>query len=405
MARRKQPVIPDALLDQLLAGADAKTAFDKDGLLEELKKALAERALNAEMDHHLDAGEGDGNRRNGYGKKTVLTGTGKIPLEVPRDRLSTFDPQLIAKYQRRFPGFDEKIISMYARGMSTREIQGHLRELYGLDVSPDLISAVTDAVLEEVTEWQNRPLEALYPLIFFDAIRIKVRDEGTVRNKAVYIALGVRPDGTKEVLGLWIEQSEGAKFWLRVMNELKGRGVEDVLIAIVDGLKGFPEAITAVFPQAQVQTCVVHLIRHSLAFVSYKDRRAVATALKQIYKAKDADAGKTALEDFAEGPCGKKYPAIAQSWRRNWSEVIPFFAFPDDVRRIIYTTNSIESLNAKLRRAVRSRGHFPTDDSALKLLFLVLNRAAKEWKMPPREWAMAKAQLAILFEDRFTLAL
>lgn len=404
MARRKQPTISDTVLDQLLGGADAKTAFDKDGLLDELKKALAERALNAEMDHHLDAGESDGNRRNGYGKKTVLTGTGKLALEIPRDRLSTFDPQLIAKYQRRFPGFDDKIVSMYARGMSTREIQGHLRELYGIDVSPDLISAVTDAVLEEVTEWQNRPLEALYPLIFFDAIRIKVRDEGTVRNKAVYVALGVRPDGTKDILGLWIEQSEGAKFWLRVMNDLKIRGVEDVLIAIVDGLKGFPEAITAVFPQAQVQTCVVHLIRHSLAFVSYKDRKAVAAALKQIYKATNADAGKRALDDFSEGQWGTKYPAITQSWRRNWSEVIPFFAFPDDVRRIIYTTNAIESLNAKLRRAVRTRGHFPTDESALKLLFLVLNLAAKEWKMPPREWSMAKAQFAILFEDRFTLA-
>lgn len=404
MARRKPPVIADALLDQLLAGGDAKAAFDKDGLLDELRKALAERALNAEMDHHLGADGGSGNSRNGYGKKTVLTETGKMALDIPRDRLSTFDPQLIAKYQRRFPGFDEKIVSMYARGMSTREIQGQLRELYGLDVSADLVSAVTDSVLEEVTEWQNRPLEALCPLIFFDAIRIKVGDEGTVRNKAVYVALGVRADGTKEVLGLWIEQTEGAKFWLRVMNELKSRGVEDVLIAIVDGLKGFPEAITAVFPQAQVQTCVVHLIRHSLAFVSYKDRKAVAAALKQIYKAKDADAGKTALEDFADGPWGRKYPAIAQSWRRNWSQVIPFFAFQDEVRRIVYTTNSIESLNAKLRRAVRTRGHFPTDESALKLLFLVLNLAAKEWKMPPREWCMAKAQLAILFEDRFILA-
>jgi putative transposase len=252
MARRKQPTIPDQVLDQLLAGADAKTAFDKNGLLDELKKALAERALNAEMDHHLDAGEGNGNSRNGYGKKTVLTETGKIEIEVPRDRRSTFDPQLIAKYQRRFPGFDDKIISMYGRGMSVREIQGHLRDLYGIDVSPDLVSAVTDAVLDEIVEWQNRPLETLYALVFFDAIRIKVRDEGTVRNKAVYVALGVRPDGTKEILGLWIEQSEGAKFWLRVMNELKDRGVEDILIAIVDGLKGFPEAITAVFPQTQV---------------------------------------------------------------------------------------------------------------------------------------------------------
>ena len=333
MARRKQPHIPDQLLDQLLAGTDAKAAFAKDGLLDELKKALAERVLNAEIDHHLEAGEDDGrtNSRNGYGKKRVLTDTGRMDLEVPRDRLSTFDPQLIAKYQRRFPGFDEKIISMYARGMSTREIQSHLRDLYGIDVSPDLISAVTDAVLEEVTEWQNRPLEALYPLIFFDAIRIKVRDEGTVRNKAVYVVLGVRPDGTKEILGLWIEQTEGAKFWLRVMNDLRSRGVEDVLIAIVDGLKGFPEAITTAFPRAQVQTCIVHLIRYSLAFVSYKDRKAVAAALKEIYKAKDADAGQAALEDFAEGPWGTKYPAIAQSWRRNWSHVIPFFAFPRDV--------------------------------------------------------------------------
>jgi putative transposase len=406
MARRKPPAISDLLLDQLLAGSDAKTAFDKDGLLDELKKALAERALNAEMDHHLGAGDRDGagNSRNGYGSKTVLTDTGKIELEIPRDRHSTFDPQLIAKYQRRFPGFDGKIVSMYARGMSVREIQGHLRDLYGIDVSPDLVSAVTDAVLDEIAEWQNRPLEALYALIFFDAIRIKVRDEGTVRNKAVYVALGVRPDGTKEILGLWIEQSEGAKFWLRVMNELKDRGVEDVLIAIVDGLKGFPEAITAVFPQTQVQTCIVHLLRHSLEFVSYKDRKAVAAALKGIYRAKNAEAGKAALEDFAEGQWGRKYPAIAQSWRRNWTQVIPFFAFPDEVRRIIYTTNSIEALNSKLRRAVRARGHFPTDEAAMKLLFLVLNLAQKEWKMPPREWMMAKAQFAILFEGRFRLA-
>jgi putative transposase len=406
MARRKQPVIPDQLLDQLLAGADAKTAFAKDGLLDELKKALAERALNAEIDHHLDKGEEDGqaNSRNGYGRKTVLTDTGKIDIDVPRDRLSTFDPQLIAKYQRRFPGFDDKIVSMYGRGMSVREIQGHLRELYGVEVSPDLVSAVTDAVLEEIAEWQNRPLEALYPLIFFDAIRVKLRDEGTVRNKAVYVALGVRPDGTKEILGLWIEQTEGAKFWLRVMNELKNRGVEDILIAVVDGLKGFPEAITAVFPQTQVQTCIVHLIRNSLDFVSYKDRRAVATGLKQIYRAKDAATGEQELNAFDEGQWGRKYPAIAQSWRRHWSEVIPFYAFPDDVRRIIYTTNAIESLNAKLRRAVRARGHFPTDESAMKLLYLVLNLAQKEWRMPPREWSMAKAQFAILFQDRFRLA-
>jgi putative transposase len=269
MPRRKEPRIPDAILDQLLAGADAKTAFDPNGLLDDLKKALAERVLNAEMDHHL-AGEEVGNRRNGYGRKTVVTDTGQIELEVPRDRQASFDPQLIAKYQRRFPGFDDKIISMYARGMSTREIVGHLRDLYGIDVSPDLISAVTDAVLEEVAAWQARPLEATYPLVFFDALRVKIRDEGLVRNKAVHIALGVRADGAKEILGLWLEQNEGAKFWLRVMNELKNRGVEDVLVAVVDGLKGFPDAITAVFPQATVQTCIVHLLRHSLDFVSWR---------------------------------------------------------------------------------------------------------------------------------------
>jgi putative transposase len=404
MARRKAPRIPGALLDQLLAGADPRTAFDANGLIEDLKKALAERALNAEMDHHL-GGEENGNSRNGYGRKTVVTDTGKIDLEVPRDRQSTFDPQLIAKYQRRFPGFDDKIVSMYARGMSAREIVGHLRELYGIDVSPDLISAVTDAVLEEIAAWQVRPLEPVYPLVFFDALRVKIRDEGLVRNKAVHIALGVRADGGKEILGLWLEQNEGAKFWLRVMTELKNRGVEDVLIAVVDGLKGFPEAIHAVFPEATVQTCIVHLLRHSLAFVSYKDRKAVAAALKGVYRAVDAVAGEAALAAFDEGPWGRRYPAIGQSWRRAWDEVVPFYAFPAEVRRILYTTNAIEALNAKLRRAVRARGHFPTDEAAMKLLFLVLNRSEREWIMPAREWCMAKAQFAILFGERFTRAM
>jgi len=404
MPRRKEPRIPDAVLDQLLAGADPKAAFDRNGLIDDLKKALAERVLNAEMDHHL-TGEEPGNRRNGYGKKTVITDTGQIELEVPRDRQARFDPQLIAKYQRRFPGFDDKIISMYARGMSTREIVGHLRDLYGIDVSPDLISAVTDAVLEEVSAWQARPLEEIYPLVFFDALRVKIRDEGLVRNKAVHIALGVRADGTKEILGLWLEQNEGAKFWLRVMNELKNRGVEDVLIAVVDGLKGFPEAITAVFPQATVQTCIVHLLRHSLDFASWKDRKPVAAALKSIYRAVDAAAGEAALSAFQESFWGQKYPAIGQSWRRAWGEVVPFYAFPGDVRRILYTTNAIEALNAKLRRAVRARGHFPSDEAATKLLFLVLNRSEKEWIMPPREWSMAKSQFAVLFGERFTAAM
>src|ERR671910_1839003 len=309
MPRRKQPAIPDELLDQLLAGSDARSALADGGLLDGLKKALAERALNAELDHHLETGEPDGraNGRNGCSAKRVLTGTGKLDLQIPRDRLSTFDPQLIAKYQRRFPGFDDKIVSMYARGMSTREIQGHLRELYGIDVSPDLISAVTDAVLEEVAAWQARPLEPVYPLVFFDALRVKIRDEGLVRDKAVHVALGVRADGTKEILGLWIEQTEGAKFWLRIMTELRNRGVEDVLIAVVDGLKGFPEAILAVFPEATVQTCIVHLLRHSLAFVAYKDRKAVAAALKEIYRAADATAAEAALSAFEESPWGQKY--------------------------------------------------------------------------------------------------
>jgi putative transposase len=404
MARRKEPIISDSILDQLLAGSDAKTAFESNGLLDQLKKALAERALNAEMDHHL-SGEGTaGNSRNGYGRKTVLTDNGSLELSIPRDRQSSFDPQLLAKYQRRFPGFDEKIVSMYARGMSTREIAGHVQELYGIDVSPDLISVVTDAVLDEVAAWQSRPLEAVYPLVFFDALRVKIRDEGHVRNKAVHIALGVRGDGTKEILGLWIETNEGAKFWLRVMNEMKNRGVEDILIAVVDGLKGFPEAINAVFAEATVQTCIVHLLRNSLDFASWKDRKDLARELKSIYGAIDDKAAEAALSTFESGFRGRKFPAIAQIWRRAWQQVIPFFAFPKDVRRIIYTTNAIEALNSKLRRAVRARGHFPSDEAATKLLYLVLNRSEKEWKMPPREWAMAKSQFAILFADRFQAA-
>jgi len=395
--------IEKALLDQLLAGREPNEVFAKDGLLDDLKKALSERILNAELDEHLDEERGDGrsNRRNGTSKKSVLTGTSKLSLDIPRDRSGTFDPKLIAKYQRRFPEFDDKIISMYARGMTVREIRGHLEELYGIDVSPDLISAVTDAVLEAVAEWQNRPLDACYPLVFFDAIRVKIRDEGFVRNKAVYIALGILPDGTKEILGIWIEQTEGAKFWMRVMNELKNRGVGDILIAVVDGLKGFPEAITAVFPETVVQTCIVHLIRHSLEFVSWKDRKAVVPALRAIYQAKDADAGMKALEAFEAGDWGQRYPAIALSWRRNWDHVIPFFAFPESVRRIIYTTNAIEALNSKLRRAVRTRGHFPSDDAAMKLLYLVLNHAAEDWKRPPREWFEAKTQFAVVFGERF----
>lgn len=393
------------VLDQLLAGRDPQELFAKDGLLDELKKALSERMLSAELDDHLESEGAAGtiNRRNGSSRKTMLTGTSKVTLDVPRDRAGTFDPKLIAKYQRRFPDFDDKIVSMYARGMTVREIRGHLEELYGIGVSPDLISTVTDAVLEAVAEWQGRPLDACYPLVFFDAIRVKIRDEGFVRNKAVYIALGIQPDGTKEVLGIWIEQTEGAKFWLRVMNELRNRGVADILIAVVDGLKGFPEAINAVFPEAIVQTCIVHLIRNSMSFASWKERKFIAQALRGVYRAETPEAGMAALEAFAAGPWGQKHPAIAISWRRHWDQVIPFFAFPEGVRRIIYTTNAIEALNSKVRRAVRTRGHFPGDDAAMKLLYLVLNHAADEWKRPPREWGEAKSQFAVIFGERFVI--
>jgi len=400
--------IRDEIIDELLSGQDPQAVFSQDGLLDTLKKALAERILNAELDHHLAseraqaALEAPRNHRNGHSRKTVLSGSGKLEIAVPRDRHASFEPQLIAKYRRRFPDFDDKVISLYARGMSLREIEGHLRELYGIEVSPELISTVTDAVHEQVTEWQNRPLEPLYAVVFFDALRVKVRDEGTVRNKAVYLALGVRADGTKEALGLWIEQTEGAKFWLRVMNELHTRGVNDILIAVVDGLNGFPDAINAVFPQTQVQTCIVHLLRHALSFASWKDRRELAAALRPIYTAVNAAVAADALDAFADGPWGRKYPAIAPAWRRQWQQVIPFFAYPPDVRRIIYTTNAIESLNSKLRTAVRSRGHFPNDEAATKLLFLVLRQVSREWKMPPREWAAARTQFAVMFGDRFT---
>ncbi len=391
------------VLDQLLAGRDPQELFAKDGLLDELKKALSERMLTAELDDHLESESAEGamNRRNGSSRKTMLTGTSKVTLDIPRDRAGTFDPKLIARYQRRFPDFDDKIVSMYARGMTVREIRGHLEELYGIDVSPNLISTITDAVLEAVAEWQGRPLDACYPLVFFDAIRVKIRDEGFVRNKAVYIALGILPDGTKEILGIWIEQTEGAKFWLRVMNELKNRGVADILIAVVDGLKGFPEAINAVFPETVVQTCIVHLIRNSMSFASWKDRKPVAQALRSVYRAESAEAGLAALDDFEEGSWGQKYPAITQSWRRHWEQVLPFFAFSAPIRRMIYTTNAIEALNSKIRRAVRTRGHFPGDEAAMKLLYLVLNHAAEEWKRPPREWCEAKTQFAIIFGDRF----
>jgi putative transposase len=393
------------LLDELLKGNN--TPAEINALFKGLKKAIFERALGAELTHHLGYAKGQQkpvgqeNHRNGTTAKTVIVDDGALPIEVPRDRAGTFEPQIIGKGERRFSGFDDKIIAMYARGMSVREIQGYLEEMYGLTVSPDFISQVTDAVMEEVREWQVRPLESLYPVIFFDALRVKIRDEGTVRNKAVYLALGVLPDGTKDILGLWIEQTEGAKFWLKVMTELKNRGVNDVLIAVVDGLKGFPEAINAIFPQAQIQTCIVHLIRASLDYVSWKDRKTLAAELKTIYRATDAEAARAALDAFDAGLWGKKYPPIAASWRRHWAQVIPFFAYPMEVRKIIYTTNAIESLHMQLRKIIKNRGHFPSDEAATKLIYLALRNITKKWTMSAREWKAAMTQFAILFPERF----
>jgi putative transposase len=398
------PKFDPELLDALLAGADPKTVLSSKGLFGELKKALAERMLQAELDHHLDQPEEEasGNHRNGTSAKTVLADDEKLDLRIPRDRQGSFEPALIAKYQRRLPGFDAKVIAMYARGMTTREIRATLHELYGLEVSPELISTITDAVLDEVAQWQSRPLEQVYAFVFFDALRVKIRDEGSVKNKAVYLAIGYRCSGHKEVLGIWIEQTEGAKFWLRVMNELKSRGLEDILIAVIDGLKGFPEAIETVFPQVWVQTCIVHLLRYSMHFASWKDRKPLADALKPVYRASSAEEARQELDAFAGGPWGQKFPMIVESWKRNWEQVIPFFSFPAVIRKLIYTTNAIESLNGRIRRAVQVRGHFPNDEAATKLIWLVLRNIAERWKNPPTYWHQVKTQLAIQFPGRFS---
>ncbi len=394
------------LLDELLADYEKPDdLLSEDGLFKQLKAVLLERALDAELSDHLGyekgdpAGRGTGNSRNGYSDKTVLSEDGEIDIAVPRDRTGTFDPLIVPKGERRLEGFDDRIVSLYARGMTVREIRGHLQELYGVAVSPDLISRVTDAVLEEVREWQNRPLDAVYPVVFFDALRVKIRDEGLVRNKAVYVALALTAEGEKEVLGLWIEQTEGAKFWLKVMNDLKTRGVADILIAVVDGLKGFPEAITTVFPETTVQTCIVHLIRSSLAFVSWKDRKRIRPDIKAIYRAETAETAAAKLDEF-EAKWGERYPAIAPSWRRAWEQVVPMFAFPPAIRKMIYTTNALESLHRSLRKIIKTRGSFPNDEAAVKLLFLAIRNAGVGWKRPI-EWTAAMGQFAILFEDRF----
>src|SRR5690349_20223992 len=401
----KSTITPE-LLDQLLANYEKPEDLTGDGgLFRQLKKALIERALGAELTEHLGyekgdpGGRGSGNSRNGTSSKTILTEDGEVEISVPRDRAGSFEPQLIAKGQTRFDGFDDKIVSLYARGMTVREIQGHLAELYGAEVSPDLISRVTDAVLDEVREWQGRPLDAVYPIVFFDALRVKIRDEGLVKNKAVYVALALNPDGDKDVLGLWIEQSEGAKFWLRVINELKAHGVNDILIAVIDGLKGFAEAITSVYPETIVQTCIVHLIRNSLAFVSWRDRPAILPAIKAIYRAENAEMALLHLEEL-EAIWGKRYPAIGQTWRRAWEHVVPFFAFAPDIRKMIYTTNTVEAVHRSLRKIIKTRGSFPNDEAAVKLLYLAIKNARLRWRRP-LYWTAAMSQFAIQFGLRF----
>ncbi len=398
--------IREEILNELLAGySKPEDLLGADGIIQQLKKALVEKALSAELTNHLGydkgdtAGRGTGNSRNGHSRKTVKTDTSAMELNIPRDRNSTFEPLLIKKGQTRFDGFDDKIISMYARGMTVRNIQAHLKELYAVDVSPDLISQVTDAVVQEVREWQNRPIDPVYPIIIFDALRVKIRDEGVVKTKSVYLALAFTMEGQKDVLGLWIEQTEGAKFWLKIMNELKNRGVQDVLIAVVDGLKGFPDAINTVFPKTQVQTCIVHLVRYSLNFVCWRDRKDVAKDLKLIYRAETEEMAEANLSEF-EAKWDSKYPPISQSWRRNWERVIPFFIYPHEIRKIIYTTNAIESLNMTLRKIIKNRGHFPSDESATKLIYLALRNATTKWTMPLKDWKKALTQFAVIYKDR-----
>lgn len=399
------PDIPKELLDQFVTGP--MTAEAVEAVMMKFKKAVIERALGAEMSHHLGYAPGMAkpenatNHRNGSSGKTVLTDDGPLRIEIPRDRQGSFEPQLIGKHERRFTGFDDKIIAMYARGMTVREVQAYLLEMYAVEVSADFISSVTDAVMAEVSAWQARPLEPMYPVVFFDALRVKIREDAVVRNKAVYLALGVLPDGTRDILGLWIENTEGAKFWMKVFNDLKTRGCNDILIAVTDGLKGMAEALSAVYPATTLQTCIVHLIRNSLDYASWKERKALAAAIRPIYTAPSAEAAEAELSAFEQGPWGQKFPTVAASWRRAWSHVIPFFAFPPAVRRVIYTTNAIESVNARLRKIIKTRGHFPSDDAAAKLIWLALRNITADWGRAAHDWKMAMNQFAILYEDRF----
>lgn len=403
----------DELIEQLLKDVDfskltPEQITGESGLLKQLTKRIVEKAMNAEMKDHLGYemnnpdGNNSGNSRNGKSKKTILTEIGNIDIAIPRDRNAEFEPKIIKKHQRRFDGFDDKIISMYARGMTTRDIQGHLKDIYGVDVSPELVSNVTDDVLKDVKEWQNRPLDKTYPVVYFDALVVNGRTEGKAVKKSVYIALGLDIQGKKDVLGLWIGETEGAKFWMGIVTELKNRGIADILIACIDGLKGLPEAINAVYPQTHIQLCIVHMIRNSTKFVSYKERKTICADLKRIYTASTEKQGLDSLEDFA-AKWDSKYPMISKSWKSNWANLSEFYAYPPDIRKIIYTTNSIESLNFSLRKVTKNRAAFPNDDAILKIMFLALTNASKKWTMPIRDWGAALNQLAVYFGDRVSM--
>jgi putative transposase len=400
------PSIPKELVALFMTGPMTGEAINDAGIA--FKKALIEASLNAELSHHPGYAPGSDkpdqvtNHRNGSTSKTVLTGDGKVLIETPRDREGSFELLLLPKHARRFTAFDDSIVALYARGLTVREIQCYLIETYGTEVSPQLISTVTDGVLSEVTAWQNRPQEAVYAVVFFDAPRVKIREDNVVRNKAVYLALGVRRDGTREVLGLWIETTEGAKFWMKGFNDLRTRGVLDILIAVTDGLTGMPQALEVVFPKTTLQTCIVHLIRNSLDYASWKDRKPLAAALRPIYAASSAEAAEAALDAFEASEWGRKFPTVVAAWRRAWERVIPFFTFPPEIRRVIYTTNAIESVNARLRKIIKTRGHFPTDDAASKLIWLALRNITADWGNAAHHWKEAMNQFAILYAERFT---
>jgi len=397
--------LPDEVVDELLAGAKTEEEIvGPGGLLSQLTRRLVERALEVELTDHLgyephrEPPGGTGNTRNGSTAKTLQTEQGPVEIKSPRDRESSFEPRLVRKRQRRFEGFDEKILALYSRGMSTRDIEAHLRELYGVSVGRDLISRVTDAVMDDVREWQARPLEDVYPVVFLDALVVKVRDGGSVQRKACYLALAIGMDGHREVLGMWFQETEGAKFWMQVLADLKQRGVSDILVCCVDGLKGFPEAIEAIFPHTVVQTCIVHLIRHSLKYVPRREYDKVVKDLRLIYTAVDADAAQAALEAF-DDKWGQRFPVITQAWLNAWEHVTPFMAFPPDVRRVIYSTNSIEALNRQLRKAIKTKGHFPHEEAARKLIYLAITNAVPAWTRT-RNWTTALLAFKIHFGDR-----